>query len=119
MISSGRFHNAGNLPRGARVSLCKMGHFQPGGTRSADRFFCLPNPRQVDSHSGNGKPLLTRRSCPVGETMLDALEIDVKRQKKRLVARYRAGKGPMAASGKKPARSIMGGAGEKDDEAAN
>jgi hypothetical protein len=38
--------------------------------------------------------------------------------KKRLVAAYQAGVAQMAASGKKPPRSIIGGAGE-DDEAAN
>ncbi len=57
-------------------------------------------------------------SGDVDETMLEALEDYVKRQKKRLVAAYQAGVALMAASGKKPPRSIIGSAGE-DDEAAN
>ena len=57
-------------------------------------------------------------SGDVDETMLEALEDYVKRQKKRLVAAYLAGVAQMAASGKKPPRSIIGGAGE-DEEAAN
>lgn len=54
----------------------------------------------------------------VDETMLEALEDYVKRQKKRLVAAYQAGVAQMAASGQKPPRSIIGSAGE-DDAAAN
>jgi hypothetical protein len=57
-------------------------------------------------------------SGDVDETMLEALEDYVRRQKKRLVAAYQAGMAQMAASGQKPPRSIIGGAGE-DDEAAN
>lgn len=57
-------------------------------------------------------------SGDVDETMLEALEDYVKRQKKRLIAAYQAGVAQMAASGKKPPRTILGGAGE-DDQAAD
>ena len=57
-------------------------------------------------------------SGEVDETMLEALEDYVKRQKKRLVATFQAGVAQRVASGQKPARTFIGGAGE-DEEAAN
>ena len=41
----------------------------------------------------------------------------MKRQKKRLVALYQAGVAQVVASGQKPPRSIIGGAGEGDETA--
>jgi hypothetical protein len=58
-------------------------------------------------------------SGAVNDSLLEALEDYVKHQKKRLVASYHAGVAQMAASGKTPPRSIIGGVGEKDEEAAN
>ncbi len=57
-------------------------------------------------------------SGDVDETMLEALEDYVKRQKKRLMTAYQAGVAQVVASGKKPRPSLVGSAGE-DDEAAN
>ena len=51
--------------------------------------------------------------------MLEALEDYVKRQKKRLVSAYQAGMAQAARSGQKPPRSIIGSAGNDDEEAAN
>jgi hypothetical protein len=51
-------------------------------------------------------------SGDVDETMLEALEDYVKRQKKRLVNAYQAGVAQLAASGKKPPSSFLGQTGE-------
>jgi hypothetical protein len=55
-------------------------------------------------------------SGDVDETMLEALEDYVKRQKKRLVSAYQAGVAQMAASGQKPPNSFLGGAGEDGEQ---
>lgn len=54
-------------------------------------------------------------SGDIDETMLEALEDYVKRQKKRLIANFQAGIAQMAASGQKPPRSILGSVGENAD----
>jgi hypothetical protein len=54
-------------------------------------------------------------SGDVDETMLEALEDYVKRQKKRLVNAYRAGMAQMAASGHKPPPTLLGGVGEQGE----
>ena len=50
------------------------------------------------------------------ETMLEALEDFVKRQRKRLKGAYQAGVAQIAASGEKPPRSILGNAGDDDPD---
>jgi hypothetical protein len=57
-------------------------------------------------------------SGAVDDSLLEALEDYVKRQRKRLVTAYQAGVAQMAASGKTPPRTIIGGAGKEDEEAA-
>ncbi len=69
--------------------------------------------------SGPQNYLKVIASGDVDDTMLEALEDYVKRQKKRLVAAYQAGVAQMAASNQKPPRSIIGGAGDDEEEAAN
>jgi hypothetical protein len=56
-------------------------------------------------------------SGEVDNSLLEALEDYVKRQKKRLVGAYQAGVAQIAASGKKPPRSIVGSVGEDDEDA--
>ena len=57
-------------------------------------------------------------SGAVDDSLLEALEDYVKRQRKRLVTAYQAGVAQIVASGKTPPRSIIGGAGKEDEEAA-
>jgi hypothetical protein len=74
--------------------------------------------RVVFTEESNPQNYLKLIASDVDETMLEALEDYVKRQKKRIVAAHQVGIGQMAVSGQKPPRSILGSAGE-DETAAN
>ena len=65
--------------------------------------------------SGPDQYLKLIAAGPMDETLLEALEDYVKRQKKRLVANYQAGVAQMVESKNKPAKTILGSIGDEDD----